>query len=129
MAEAFALKNGESLSYEATLTGKITSVDYAYSATSGDITVSISVEGKTLKCYRLKGTGVDKIKVGDTITVKGKIKNYNGTIEFDNAALTAVNSGANKAPGTSDYSLTGLVIIMVMATATLVVVSKKKFYC
>ncbi|MBQ1929914.1 MAG: OB-fold nucleic acid binding domain-containing protein [Bacteroidales bacterium] len=128
MAEAFALKSGESLSYEATLTGKITSVDYAYNATSGDITVSISVEGKTLKCYRMTGGGIAQIKVGDTITVKGKIKNYNGTIEFDKPVLTAVNNGANTSPGTADFSMTGLFIVMAMATTGLVVLSKKKFY-
>ena len=129
VAEAFALKSGESLTYEATLTGKITSVDYAYSATSGDITVSISVEGKTLKCYRMTGGGIDQIKVGDTITVKGKIKNYNGTIEFDRPVLTAVNNGANTSPGTADYSMTGLIFVMAMATTALVVLTKKKFYC
>jgi RecG-like helicase len=134
VAEAFALKAGESLSYEATLSGKITSVDYAYNATSGDITVSISVEGKTLKCYRMTGTGIDKIKVGDTITVKGKIKNYNGTVEFDKPVMVSVttgstNNGGSSSPTTGDYSLTGLVVIMVMAAASLVVLSKKKFYC
>lgn len=137
VAEAYALKNGESLSYEATLTGKITSVDYAYNATNGDITVTMTVEGKAIKCYRMTGTGVDKLKVGDTITVKGKIKNYNGTVEFDKPVLVSVNTGttgsnggtSDKTPGTSDYSMTGLIIIMTMATGALVVLSKKKFYC
>jgi len=129
VAEAYALQDGQSLSYEATLTGKITSIDYAYSASSGDITVTITVEGKALKCYRMTGTGVDKIKVGDTITVKGKIKNYQGTIEFDKPVLTAVNDGANKAPGTGDYSLIAPIIVMMMSATCLVVLSKKKFYC
>ena len=129
VAEAYALANGESLSYEATLTGKITSIDYAYSATSNDITVNITVEGKALKCYRMTGTGIDKIKVGDTITVKGKIKNYNGTIEFDKPVMTAVNDGANKTPGTGDYSLIAPIIVLMMSATCLVVLSKKKFYC
>ena len=31
----------------------------------------------------MKGTGAETLAVGDTITVTGTIKNYNGTIEFD----------------------------------------------
>ena len=98
------------------------------------------MEGKTLKCYRMTGTGIDKIKVGDTITVKGKIKNYNGTVEFDKPVMVSVTTGStnnggstnnsgSSSPTTGDYSLTGLVVIMVMAAASLVVLSKKKFYC
>ena len=127
VAEAYALQNGQSLSYEATLTGKITTIDYAYSASSGDITVTIAVEGKAFKCYRLTGTGIDKLQVGNSITVKGKIKNYNGTIEFDKPVLLAING--KKTPGTADYSVAGLMILTVMATAALVVVSRKKIYC
>ena len=50
------------------------------------VTVTIVVENladKPIQCFRLKGTGADVIGVGDTITVTGNIKNYNGTIEFD----------------------------------------------
>ena len=126
VAEAYALENGAYLPYEATLTGKITSIDYAYSATSGDITVTITVEGKALKCYRMTGGGIDQIAVGDTITVKGKIKNYNGTIEFDKPVLSSVNEGANKAPGTGDFSMIAPAIVLIMATTALVVLNKKK---
>ena len=87
LTEAYALATGESLPYEATLTGQLTSIDYAYSADTNDITVTMVVEGKAFKCYRMTGDDVDKIKVGDTITVTGKIKNYNGTIEFDKPTL------------------------------------------
>ena len=129
---AYALKGGETLPYTATLTGKITAIVDAYSEDFKNITVQIVIEGredKPIVCYRMKGEGADTVKVGDTITVKGKIKNYNGTIEFDKPVLVSVNDGANQAPGTGDYSLTGIVIIMFMATASLVVLSKKKFYC
>ena len=34
-------------------------------------------------CYKLKGEGADLIGKGSTITVRGKIKNYKGTVEFD----------------------------------------------
>lgn len=82
---AYALEIGASLPYEVTLTGTITSVDTAYSADFGNVTVTITVagaEGKPIQCYRLKGTGADTIAVGDTITVTGTLMNYNGTIEF-----------------------------------------------
>ena len=34
-------------------------------------------------CYRLKGEGAENLAVGDVITVSGKLKNFQGTIEFD----------------------------------------------
>ncbi len=89
----YALGNGEVLenidgSTEFTLTGVIVSVDEAYNSQYSNITVTIRVNGadenQTIKCYRLKGTGADKISEGDTITVTGTLKNYNnGTFEFD----------------------------------------------
>ena len=84
---AYSLAKDESLTNKQTLTGVITSVDEAYSTQYSNIVVTIRVDGadetKLIKCYRMKGTGADKIGVGDTITVTGTIKNYNGTIEFD----------------------------------------------
>ena len=68
-----------------TLTGVITSVDSVYSSSYGNVTVTMLVNGteSSIQCYRMTGTGADLIGVGDTITVSGSIKNYNGTIEFD----------------------------------------------
>jgi len=82
LAAAFALKPGDSLGQEVTLTGMVTSIPDAYSADFQNITVNIKVNDKTLKCYRMKGNGVDKIGVGDTITVKGYITNYSGNVQF-----------------------------------------------
>ena len=82
LAAAFALQPGDSLSEEVTLTGMVTSIPDAYSADFQNITVNIKVNDKTLKCYRMKGNGVDKIGVGDTITVKGYITNYSGNVQF-----------------------------------------------
>ena len=84
--EAYALAEGESLSYTATLTGKVISIDDAYSAEFKNITVTIQVSGKAdkpIKCYRLKGTDADKIAKDDIITVTGTLKNHYGTVEFD----------------------------------------------
>jgi len=79
---AFALKPGKSLPYACTLTGTITSVDYAYDANYGNITVTMATNGYPVKCYRLKGAGVDQLNVNDVITVYGVLTNYYGTIEF-----------------------------------------------
>lgn len=90
VAEAYALEAGKSLPYTATLTGRIVSVDTEYSSTYGNITVTMVVEGcenYPIMCYRLKGDGADVIGVGDTITVTGTIKNYNGTIEFVSSTI------------------------------------------
>ena len=83
---AYALENGASLAETATLTGIITRVDTAYSEQYGNITVTILVGemvDKPIMCFRLKGDGAAALSVGDTITVTGTLKNYNGTIEFD----------------------------------------------
>ncbi len=100
----YALEDGESLSYEATLKGVITAIDTPYSDQYKNITVTIQVAGredKPIMCYRLKGEGADALAVGDTITVTGTIKNYKGTIEFDaGCVLDEVISGggSSKAP-------------------------------
>ena len=84
--KAYALEVGSALEGEATLTGSVTKVDTPYSEQYSNVTVTIVVDGresKPIKCYRLKGTNADKVAAGDLITVTGIIKNYNGTIEFD----------------------------------------------
>ena len=61
-----------------TFTGEIVSVDEVYNAQYKNVTVTIKIGEKTFKCYRLAGEGADVIKVGDVITVTGKLQNYNG---------------------------------------------------
>ncbi len=81
----YALKDGETIEGSFTLTGKITKVDTPFNTQHNNVTVTIEVDGfasKPVMCYRLKGTGADKIKVGDTITVSGGLKNYKGTYEL-----------------------------------------------
>ena len=83
---AYALENGKAMSAAATLTGVISSVDTPWDDGYKNITVTIKVAGKEDKpimCFRMKGDGAKDLKVGDTITCTGTIKNYNGTIEFD----------------------------------------------
>ena len=96
---AYALEEGESLGYEATLTGEVTAIDTPYSPDYKNITVSMKITGredKPIMCYRMKGEGADKVMPGDIITVTGMLKNYKGTIEFDaGCVLEKAEKGAN----------------------------------
>ena len=86
VARAYTLEDGAQLMGTKTLTGTIASIDTAFSAEYGNITVTIVVGGLNdyaIQCFRMKGEGADKLAVGDVITVTGVIKNYKGTIEFD----------------------------------------------
>ena len=86
VARAYTLEEGAQLMGTKTLTGTIASIDTAFSAEYGNITVTIVVGGLNdyaIQCFRMKGEGADKLAVGDVITVTGVIKNYKGTIEFD----------------------------------------------
>ena len=76
--------SGETMIGEYTLSGVITSIDTAYDSGYGNITVTIDVDDadKSLMCYRLSGTGIDALKVGYSITVKGALGSYNGKPQF-----------------------------------------------
>ena len=96
---AFALELESSLPYVATLSGLITKVNTPYDSAYQNITVTMTVVGREsnpIECFRLKGTGVDQLAVGDTITVTGKIKNYSGVVQFDAGCnLDAYTKGPN----------------------------------
>ncbi len=88
--QAYALANGETLPYTATLTGKVTEIETPYDPEYKNISIVFTVEGAEkypITCYRLKGTGCDQIAVDDIVTVKGVIKNYKGKIEFDSGCM------------------------------------------
>ena len=95
---AYALEDGQSLDFEATLKGTITNISTAWSDEYQNITVIMLVEGredKPIMCYRLKGEGAKDLAPGDLITVTGILKNYKGTIEFDAGCnLDLVEAGA-----------------------------------
>lgn len=90
---AYALSKNGILSggHTYSLTGTITEIPTPYSEQYGNITVVIVVgdmTDKPIECFRLKGEGIENLMVGDTITVKGKIVNYDngsetGKVEFD----------------------------------------------
>ncbi len=114
----YELPNGDMLSdgYEYTLKGKITKVNTPFDEQYGNVTVTIVVNGmedKPIMCYRLKGADdnmtalLPKLKYSDTITVKGRLKNYNGTKEFDAGCLmTKYKEGNEEAPEVPIYETT-----------------------
>ena len=83
---AYKLEDGVSMTAPTALAGEIVKIDTAWSADYKNITVTIVCDGKTeqpIMCYRLSGEGAETLAVGDKIAVYGTIKNYKGTIEFD----------------------------------------------
>lgn len=102
LKDAFALGKNETTPYIAQLTGKVISVTKEYNEQYGSVTVIMSVGGKNITCWNMKVSSVSggsKVKAGDTITVKGVIKNFyydeadtSGTVEFtwDEASQTEV---------------------------------------
>lgn len=83
---AYTLEEGLDLGSEYSLFGKIVKIDTPYNPEYKNITVTIQVgdlADKPVQCFRLSGEGVEELAEGDEITVKGLIKNYKGTIEFD----------------------------------------------
>ena len=103
VAAAYALASGGTLgSY--TLTGKINNVK-EYDPATMNICLTISVEGKDFYCYWMRDNANGdnaSLAVGDTITVTGTIKNYNGTVEFDKPTLGTVVKGGNGGSTTPD---------------------------
>ena len=82
---AYALEDGLSMNAPATMTGVITEAQ-EYNDKYKNITVTIVVAGLEeypIVCYHMGGEGVEALKAGDIITVTGTLKNYKGTIEFD----------------------------------------------
>lgn len=91
---AYALATGAAMDGEYTLKGQIVESD-GYNSQYGDISVTIAVEGYEdypIYCYQIKNDA-DKIGLGDYIAVKGKIKNYQGTIEFERPTMLAYEEG------------------------------------
>ena len=90
LEQASTLANGEYLPYSITVSGQVTKINSAYSSTYGNISFTFEVEGVGVYCYRVKGTGMDTLAVGDTVTVTGYLTAYNGNAQFDSSATVTV---------------------------------------
>ena len=113
VAKAFELIDaGEALSETVYVKGIVSQVD-SYNETYKSITYWISDDGTTtkqLEVYSGKGLGgadfasVDDVKVGATVIVKGVLKKYKETYEFDknNELVSYVDAGGStpEEPGT-----------------------------
>ena len=91
----YKLQEGEAQEVTKTITGTVSVIDTAWSEDYQNITVTIIVAGLEdypIMCYRLSGEGAKDLAEGSVITVEGVIKNYKGTIEFDQGCtLVKVN--------------------------------------
>ena len=121
---AYQLAAGDVMEGTQTLTGVITKIDTAYSDSYKNITVTIVVDGlsdKPIMCYRLKGDNAADLKIGDTITVEGTIKNYNGTIEFDaGCQIKAYTAWVADAAGKIEIEKTALTLNTNIAINTVI---------
>ena len=136
LAAANALGKYQSLAETVTLTGKIVAIDEAgYSEQYKNITVTIQIgenEADTIVCFRLgakdKNDEAEVAKVaglalGNTVTVKGTVTNYNGTVEFSTPTLEAIVT----APNTGDIASNAVVVIFAgLALVAVALVSKRK---
>ena len=110
--EAQALAHNEKLSYSVTATGKITAVNTAYSEQHSNITVTIDVNGTSIKCYRAKGDTnntetVKTLEVGDTITITGQLAKFYENVQFPaNSLISAVVKDTTSSDTTSSNTST-----------------------
>ena len=105
LQNAYALESGASLSGTHTLTGVVTEIE---KTDKGDVCLTFVVGNYTqypMYCYWLQDA--DFVQVGDTITVSGTIKNYNGKIEYDKPTLVSHQGGSGGSSGGSTGGGTG----------------------
>ena len=119
VAQAIALIDAETTISEAYVKGKISQID-SYNATYKSITYWISDDGGTttqLQVYSGKGlNGVDfgakeDLTVGQTVVIKGTLKKYKDTYEFDkNSSIILIDGegggGTTETVGTLDKPFT-----------------------
>lgn len=93
MAEAAALREGEELLYNVTLSGKVTAINDPYNPDYQNITLTIAVADtdSELRIYRLKGYRVETLCTNDHITVTGRIRSYKGVLELFDCTLDSYN--------------------------------------
>ena len=92
--EAANLAANATLSGDRTLTGTIKTILEPYTDEYKNISFILTDGIAEIEVHRGKGTGIENLTVGDSVTVTGTIKNYNGEkIEFDKPTLVVNSTG------------------------------------
>ena len=112
-AAALELPVGASFGNEATLTGIVTKLDASGLEEYGNIEVTMAANGDfetLIGCYHLVGITDYQAKdvgLGYTVTVKGILTNYNGTIQFGNGCeiVSFVEGSADDLPGAKTMTI------------------------
>lgn len=146
--------NGSLKGGKYTLKGTVIAIDTTYSASYGNITVTMVIEGKEdkpVQCYRMVAgtiTDISGVTVGDTLEVYGTLKKYNSTYELDTGCqLNAITKAESLSNYTTEeeilnaafaleagysldkvYSLTG-VITSISGNNTVMTVGEKSITC
>ena len=107
LESAYGLEKGATLAGTHTLTGVVTNVAKTGEGEACLTIVANGYEAYPMYCYWLKGDYAGNLKVGDTITVSGTIKNYNGTIEFDKPTLVSYEQAGG---GNEGYAYTAFTV-------------------
>ncbi len=89
LAAATNLGDKEYLDGEFTVSGTVKEITAEYSEQYKNISFILEDATGTILCYRVKGNDVATLKVGDTVTLTGKVQNYGGTIEVVQAVTDA----------------------------------------
>ena len=83
------LADGSYLTGEYMVSGTVSGFEKKFSYGSGDYYIFYVTDATgTIYIYRPAGDALATMKNGDTVFVKGKVKNYKGTIEFEDAAVS-----------------------------------------
>ena len=85
---AASLGDKEYLDGEFTVTGKVTEITAEYSEQYKNISFMLSDGVASILVFRTKGDEAANVKVGDTVTLTGKVQNYGGTIELVNGVIS-----------------------------------------
>ena len=97
-------------------TGIVSEIVTAFSSQHKNVSFNISADGtKTadqLQAYRCVAASEDDVAVGDTVTIKGNLKKYNTTYEFDSGCTiedrvqpTVVSVAISGTPAQTEYGV------------------------
>ena len=106
--EAASLASGTSLSGDRTVTGTVKSIEEEYTTEYKKISFILTDGVAEILVHRATGDCAASLKVGDTVTVKGTVINYNGTvIEFQYPELSDYVAGSGSQGGNDDGGNSG----------------------